>query len=568
MDAEAARWDERQADTGGGPWGSGRHRCKHHILIGASFPLITLLLLYILPRRTDPNRMAFALQVGFLKMTGRVLNTVEIVPPAILEHLGDKIGCAAPQIASIRALYRRRRTLFDHQAAAQKLVGRSDLSEHAERQLTSYLRREAIGIYDVSALMKQARIWLADHDYVLPREKDLRRLAVRALRHQEQNLFKAVCIAIPAAVREAWPRRLIAATADETVSFLEWVRAAPPRKTVSGLDGQLDKVSFLNDLGAGSLGPSILPTASLEHFNRQVLARRPAAIATIREPRRTIELACFLRLQLMRVTDSGLTLVDHGIAAQWRNARDRALGSQAARLQRFRGLVGDLAILADDEDLNAEGLRNKLRVLVAPFESELNNTQVYAIRQELARSAPDLARLLKAARSMGLQMELNHKLGVAFTTLDQLAAQSATALPMALQNPFGPSWQSLIDQHDREAALRAYLAATTMHLKRALRNRSVSAESSLTHQGPEGRLIPQVLWAREKGRYLRNLSMPQSAEAYVRRLEPQLEAGLATLAMAVEAGDATIDQAGIHLPRRLPAPKDPIVKAARKAITE
>ena len=108
----------------------------------------------------------------------------------------------------------------------------------------------------------------------------------------------------------------------------------------------------------------------------------------------------------MRVTDSGLTLVDHGIAAQWRNARDRALGSQAARLQRFRGLVGDLAILADDEDLNAEGLRNKLRVLVAPFESELNNTQVYAIRQELARAAPDLARLLKAARSMGLQMEL------------------------------------------------------------------------------------------------------------------------------------------------------------------
>ena len=36
--------------------------------------------------------------------------------------------------------------------------------------------------------------------------------------------------------------------------------------------------------------------------------------------------------------------------------------------------------------------------------------------------------------------------------------------------------------------------------------------------------------------------------------------------MAVEAGDATIDQAGFHLPRRLPAPKDPMVKAARKAI--
>jgi hypothetical protein len=33
---------------------------------------------------------------------------------------------------------------------------------------TVYLRREAISIYDISDLMKQARIWLADHNYVLP----------------------------------------------------------------------------------------------------------------------------------------------------------------------------------------------------------------------------------------------------------------------------------------------------------------------------------------------------------------------------------------------------------------
>ena len=520
----------------------------------------------VLQRRSDPNRIAFALQIGFLKMTGRVLNTVEIVPHAVLEHLSDKIGCAAPRIASIRALYRRRRTLFDHQSASQKLIGRSDLSGHAERWLTAYLRREAIGIYDISALMKQARIWLIDHNYVLPREKDIRRLAVRAMRHQEQILFKAICAATPETQRETWAKRLTAAVADDTASFLEWVQAAPPRKTISGLDGQLAKVAFLGDLGAANLGPSVLPAASLEHFNRQVLARRPAVIATIKEPRRTIELACFLRLQLMRVTDTGLTLVDNRIAAQWRDARDRALGNQAARLQRFRGLIGNLAILADDEDLSAEGLRNKLRDLVAPFESELNITQVFAIRQELARSAPDLARLLKAARSMGLQMDPGQKLGAAFATLDQLAANSLSKLPPTVQNPFGPSWQSLIDQPDREAAFKAYLAATAMHLKRALRNRSVTAESSLTHQGPEGRLIPQALWMRDKGRYLRNLSMPQSAEAYVRRLEQQLELGLASLAMAVEAGDATIDQAGFHLPRRPPAPKDPMVKAARKAV--
>jgi hypothetical protein len=35
-------------------------------------------------------------------MTGRTLNSVEIVPRAVLEHLGRQLDCAPPRIASIR----------------------------------------------------------------------------------------------------------------------------------------------------------------------------------------------------------------------------------------------------------------------------------------------------------------------------------------------------------------------------------------------------------------------------------------------------------------------------------
>ncbi len=94
-------------------------------------------------RRTVLNRLALALQIGFLKMTGRTLNSVEIIPTGVLEHLGRQLGCAPPRIASIRALYRRRHTLFDHQAAALHTLGRTEASEHAERGLVAYLRREA-----------------------------------------------------------------------------------------------------------------------------------------------------------------------------------------------------------------------------------------------------------------------------------------------------------------------------------------------------------------------------------------------------------------------------------------
>jgi hypothetical protein len=69
-------------------------------------------------RRGPLNRLALALQVGFLKMTGGTLNSVELIPPEILDHLGRQLDCVPPRIASIRAFYRRRRrTLFEHRAA-------------------------------------------------------------------------------------------------------------------------------------------------------------------------------------------------------------------------------------------------------------------------------------------------------------------------------------------------------------------------------------------------------------------------------------------------------------------
>ena len=154
-------------------------------------------------RRTVLNRLALALQIGFLKMTGGTLNSVGIIPTGVLEHLGLQLGCAPPRIASIRALYRRRRTLFDHQAAALHTLGRTEPSEHAERGLVAYLRREAAAAFDNVELMTRSRSWLVDHDYLVLREREIRRLIGAARRHQEQALFKIIA-AVAGPDREAW----------------------------------------------------------------------------------------------------------------------------------------------------------------------------------------------------------------------------------------------------------------------------------------------------------------------------------------------------------------------------
>ncbi len=55
-------------------------------------------------RRRPLNRLGVALQIGFLRLAGTPLNSVEMIPPRVLNHLGVELGIAPPRLASIRAL--------------------------------------------------------------------------------------------------------------------------------------------------------------------------------------------------------------------------------------------------------------------------------------------------------------------------------------------------------------------------------------------------------------------------------------------------------------------------------
>lgn len=63
-------------------------------------------------RRRPELKLGFALQIGFLRMSGRLLEAVRfgsdrIVPPRLWRHLGARVGVAAPDLASLGAMYRR-----------------------------------------------------------------------------------------------------------------------------------------------------------------------------------------------------------------------------------------------------------------------------------------------------------------------------------------------------------------------------------------------------------------------------------------------------------------------------
>ncbi len=67
------------------------------------------------------------------------MNSVRAVPVALLRHLGQTLDIATPDLASLRALYARGRTLFDHQQQACEVLGFAWMSEHQRRALVGVI---------------------------------------------------------------------------------------------------------------------------------------------------------------------------------------------------------------------------------------------------------------------------------------------------------------------------------------------------------------------------------------------------------------------------------------------
>jgi hypothetical protein len=67
-----------------------------------------------------------------------------------------------------------------------------------------------------------------------------------------------------------------------------------------------------------------VPVAQLRRYARRLASRAPAAGARIKEPGRTIEVACFFRYCLLATADNLILMVRRRVADLWRTARTSA----------------------------------------------------------------------------------------------------------------------------------------------------------------------------------------------------------------------------------------------------
>ena len=321
-------------------------------------------------RRSDSLKLGLALHIGFARMTGRPLNSVRIVPAALLRHLGRELDIAAPDLVSLRALYARGRTLFDHQHQACECLGFKWMTEHQRRALVRVLRDEVAHCSDRERLLVLARQWLYDHHLLIVHDRVVRAMVAAALVELEASTGQAIMTSVPAETRKRWISALSTPRPD-CEHCQSWLWSAPARHSTRQITEVLERIAFLTDLGVDRhLGD--LNDVLVRRYARRMAGRPPSVSARIKEPARTLELSCFLRYCLLTATDQIIFMFQRRVADLWHHCADSVAFVDWAR--QYQELLLELSELAGHDAVPDAELRSRLRdrrcqVRSAPAES-------------------------------------------------------------------------------------------------------------------------------------------------------------------------------------------------------
>jgi TnpA family transposase len=501
----------------------------------------------ILSRYGDHHRLAAALHIGFLKMTGRTLAAFDAVPLPVLQHVREHLGLQTPpseELTSLSVLYSRGQTLLDHQTWAAQLVGFHPFTDRRQRVLVMHLRREAHNAVTLNRLVEFSRRWLYEQRILLPADRRLRDLARTAYADAEHAMADMIHQHIPQHVLDAWSAALFVPHHGNT-STLEWLQQAPRRK-LKGLREQLEKVRFLRSLQVDRYPLDAIRLERQRDYARQMRRRRPARFRALAEPRRTLAMVCCLHMTLLQSTDVALAMAERLIQALHARATRDVRDAERRGARTFRQALHAMQRVLSDPTIPDGALRQEILACM-PAVHALFPSRAAAIRGQLSEHARQVRPLLKTLVGLAFEGEGDTPLLLALSRLRALYASRSRQLPDDIDVSFAAQWAELIDGIDRQRALRAFEAMTLLALRKALRHGAVWVAHSLAYRRRKALLISEADWETQRRRWSTRLGIPMQAASYTPQLLTNLEAGLVSLAEAVEAGEVRVDDQGVHL---------------------
>ena len=332
-------------------------------------------------RYKEELRLGAALQLGFLTMCGRPLDALQRVPADLLQHLGAQLDIAAPDIGTVRAIYRRRRaTLFEHQTWAIAYLGMRRFQPRHQTALMDPLTDIVRAGLSGDHLRSATRRLLYEHRIIIPGQRRLGDLIREATSKVERETLQSIEREIPTQTRDRWAQALSDMVGDSSLTWLEYLQEPPGKFSPATIERQFHKVQRLRDLGLSKYLTASLTPAQLQAYAQGMRRRRPSRTVQLREPRKTLELVSFLQYALCEHTDLLIRLIDRRVSQLWRRACEEARQSRGQSTAADVFVARLRAVLARPE-VPAEARVEAVQSLLGQLDSGTLRTPCLAARQ-------------------------------------------------------------------------------------------------------------------------------------------------------------------------------------------
>ena len=517
-------------------------------------------------RRQGLHRLAVALHIGFVRMTGRTLDAFERIPKRLWTHIADQIGVAAPDIATLRSLYRDRvRTLVDHQSLAYQTLGFRQLSEHQRRYVVRWLRETLSGSAGGGMILPELKRWFYEHRILLIADRELKRLIAAAVHEHEERLAGTLVGVYGAQRLDAWSNALTETRKDGTATQ-SWLWSVPQKQSTVQMSELFDKIEHLRAMGVQQGWPEGVNDAAIRHYGKRCAYRAPSASKRITSSRRTLEVGCFLRYALCSVSDQALLMLRRWIRKMVNKASNETAPKYADAQKRLRELAQAMRALAADTLLTHAELRSQLNALADTTLQDVKMSRAALGRAWLIEHPHQARAVLASLLTLPLAADGDHLVIDALNMLRALYAVKCRELPLHVTVDFGRHWREALATTDRTRALAAFEWATLLKLRIALRNGSVFLAHSFAFRGHSALLIAQPLWQAHRHSHYGHLKLPQDPKEFLGPIQEQLRRRTEQFAEAVSEARIRIDVDGMHLDKQPASPEESRVLALRRAL--
>ena len=496
-------------------------------------------------RRRPHNKLGFAIQLGVMRQTGRLLGEDELPPSAIIDYVADQLGIE-PHHYSIYA--HRKQTRFDH-----------------SRFLTDYLGLHVANRDDRRAALLEATDAAASGDKGLP----IATAVIGAFRERRallpsQRSIEKIGIAGRALARRRAETTLISGLAPETLATLDglltvdpaigqtrfhWLRSAPDAPGAMNLVGLTERIAFLRTLGIDPRLQARIPSGRWDQMIREGDAT-PAWLANdFNASRRRATIVVQVIKLSQKLTDDAVTmfikLIGRLFSQVNNRKKQRHMNSRIETSRALRLFLDTILALQAANDANEDVIEtldrqvgwHRLLQIKPGLEAIVESNDV----SPLALAAEQHGNVRKYAGAF-LQAFTFHSrrrhdpLLAAIASLRTLYTEGRRVLPDRV--PVGhlaPTERKLIFEKGKPDR-RLYEIATLAHLRERLRSGDIWVDGSRAFRLIDEHLMPRPAFVALKEEGKLGLGVQGDGAAWLTEVGQMMDFNLKRLAYRARGG--------------------------------